>query len=69
MSFRPAGTGGYHDLSRHAVALDAVEGGSILVASLADVIRSKSAANREKDRLALARLRELLERTSRRRAH
>ena len=64
MSFRPAGTGGYHDLSRHGV-----EGGSILVASLADVIRSKSAANREKDRLALARLRELLERTSRRRAH
>jgi hypothetical protein len=34
----------------------------ILVASLADVIRSKEAANREKDRIALPRLRRLLDR-------
>ena len=64
VSFTPAGTGGYHDLKRDAVAMDAAEGVSILVASLADVIRSKSAADREKDRRALPRLRELLERTS-----
>ena len=64
VSFTPAGTGGYHDLKRDAVAMDAAEGVSILVASLADVIRSKSAADREKDRQALPRLHELLERTS-----
>ena len=64
VSFTPAGTGGYPDLKRDAVAMDAAEGVSILVASLADVIRSKCAADREKDRRALPRLRELLERTS-----
>jgi hypothetical protein len=32
------------------------------VASLADIIRSKEAAGREKDRLALPRLRRLLDR-------
>ena len=40
------------------------EGVTLLVASLADVIRSKSAADREKDRLALPRLQNLPERTS-----
>ena len=64
VSFSPAGTGGYHDLKRDAVPLAATEGVSVLVASLADVIRSKSAADREKDRRALPRLHELLERTS-----
>ena len=64
VSFTPAGTGGYADLRRDAVAMDAAEGVTILVASLADVIRSKSAADREKDRRALPRLQELLERTS-----
>ena len=64
VSFIPAGTAGYDDLKRDAVMMDAAEGVSILVASLADVIRSKSAAGREKDRLALPRLHELLERTS-----
>ena len=64
VSFTPAGTGGYADLKRDAVAMDAAEGVTILVASLADVIRSKSAADREKDRRALPRLHELLERTS-----
>ncbi len=34
----------------------------IMVASLGDVIRSKEAAGREKDRLALPRLRRLLDR-------
>ena len=64
VSFTPAGTAGYDDLKRDAVEMDASKGVSILVASLADVIRSKSAADREKDRLALPRLHELLERTS-----
>ena len=35
--------------------------GGLAVPSLADVIRSKTAADREKDRRALPRLRELLE--------
>ncbi|MCE2541772.1 MAG: hypothetical protein J4G16_15760 [Acidobacteria bacterium] len=64
VSFTPAGTGGYQDLKRDAVTMDAAEGVTILVASLADVIRSKSAADREKDRRALPRLQELLERIS-----
>lgn len=64
VSFTPTGTAGYNDLKRDAVAIDAGEGVTILVASLADVIRSKSAADREKDRRALPRLQELLERTS-----
>ena len=64
VSFTPAGTDGYNDLKRDAVEMDAAEGVSLLVASLADVIRSKSAADREKDRLALPRLQELLERTA-----
>ena len=64
VSFSPAGTGGYPDLKRDAVPMAAAEGVSVLVASLADVIRSKSAADREKDRRALPRLHELLERTS-----
>lgn len=64
VSFVPAGTAGYDDLKRDAVRIDAAEGVHILVASLADVIRSKGAADREKDRLALPRLHELLERTS-----
>ena len=44
--------------------MHAADGVSILVASLADVIRSKSAADREKDHRALPRLQQLLERTS-----
>ena len=64
VSFTPAGTSGYRDLKRDAVAMDTGGGASILVASLADIIRSKSAADREKDRRALPRLHELLERTS-----
>ena len=64
VSFTPAGTDGYDDLRRDAVKLDAPEGVATLVASLADIIRSKRAADREKDRLALPRLQELLERTS-----
>lgn len=61
VAFMPAGTKGFDDLSRDAVAIE-VTGTRVLVASLADVIRSKSAADREKDRRALPRLRQLEER-------
>jgi hypothetical protein len=62
----PAGTGGYKDLNRDAneltVAVDPDL--TVKVASLADVIRSKEAAGREKDRAALPLLRRTLEESS-----
>jgi hypothetical protein len=60
VTFRPAGTSGYPDLADLAVRVETAEHVEILVASLADVIRSKEAADREKDRQALPRLRRLL---------
>jgi hypothetical protein len=59
----PAGTGGYQDLARSADELLVAEDPElrIKVASLADVIRSKEAAGREKDRAALPLLRRTLE--------
>jgi hypothetical protein len=62
LTFRPSGTEGYADLRRDAIEIEAAEGVRILVASLADVIRSKEAAGREKDRVVLPRLRRLLDR-------
>src|SRR5207249_972844 len=59
----PSGTHGYPDLRRDAVQLN-VDGVSVVVASLADVVRSKAAANRPKDRAALPVLRRLLEQQS-----
>ncbi len=64
LAFTPSGTGGFEDLKTDAVTISAT-GVSLLVASLADVIRSKSAADRDKDRRALPRLRELLDITRR----
>lgn len=61
LSFEPSGTGGYEDLSRRAVRLDLRDGLSTHLASLEDIIRSKEAANREKDRLALPTLHLLLQ--------
>ena len=61
LSFEPSGTGGYEVLSRRAVRIDLRDGLSTSVASLEDIIRSKEAANREKDRLALPTLRLLLQ--------
>ncbi len=58
----PSGTQGFADLRRDAVEIEAADRLHILVASLEDVIRSKQAAGREKDRLALPRLRRLLDR-------
>jgi hypothetical protein len=59
VSFVPAGTRGFADLVRDAVRVD-IGGMTLQVASLADVIRSKAAAGREKDRAALPLLRKLL---------
>lgn len=60
LTFIPSGTSGYDDLARDAMHLT-VLGVEIDVASLADVIRSKEAAGRDKDRLVLPVLRRLLE--------
>jgi hypothetical protein len=48
-------------LSRRAVRIELQDGTTAIVASLEDIIRSKEAANREKDRLALPTLRLLLQ--------
>lgn len=55
----PAGTSGYTDLRRDAVRIE-ILGQRPRVASLADVIRSKEAANRPKDQVTLPLLREML---------
>lgn len=61
--FRPSGTAGYADLRRDAMEIEVADGVYVFVASLRDVIRSKESADREKDRMALPRLRRLLDRT------
>jgi hypothetical protein len=60
IAFVPSGTRGYDDLSRDAHPIT-VRGIDVPVASLADVIRSKEAAGRDRDRLVLPVLRRLLE--------
>ena len=62
VTFCPSGTSGFADLKRDAIDIQATDRLHILVASLEDVIRSKAAADREKDRLAVPRLRRLLDR-------
>jgi len=57
----PSGTEGYLDLQQDARPAH-VAGVSIQLASLADIVRSKEAAGRDKDRRALPLLRELLAR-------
>ncbi len=59
LSFTPSGTGGYADLSARAVPIP-IQGFSVSVATLEDVIRSKEAANRPKDQRTLPLLRQLL---------
>jgi len=61
ISFTPSGTGGFEDLNREAVRLN-VLGVDAYVASLEDVIRSKEAAGRPQDQIALPVLRRILER-------
>jgi len=63
ITFVPSGTSGYTDVARDAAHLK-ILGTQVDVASLADVIRSKEAAGREKDRLVLPVLRRILEETS-----
>ena len=58
--FAPAGTGGYDDLRRGA-SRERIAGIEVPIASLADVIRSKEAAGREKDVMQLPILRRTLE--------
>jgi hypothetical protein len=70
LAFEPAGTRGYADLSKDAgdltIALDPPL--VVAVASLSDVIRSKEAAGRAKDRAALPLLRATLEEVRKRRS-
>lgn len=61
ITFQPSGTRGYEDLRRDAVGMS-VRGVEVPVASLADVIRSKEAAGRERDRAVLPTLRRMLDR-------
>lgn len=60
LMFSPAGTTGYDDLRRGA-STERIAGIRVAVAALADVIRSKEAANREKDSMQLPILRRTLE--------
>ena len=60
ITFAPSGTEGFDDLARDAVHLT-ILGVPVDVASLADVIRSKEAAGRDKDRLVLPVLRRIAE--------
>lgn len=59
LSFEPSGTQGYPDLRRDASDAQ-LYGLTVQIASLADVIRSKQAANRPKDQRVLPTLREIL---------
>jgi hypothetical protein len=59
LSFTPSGTGGYADLIARAVRMS-IQGSTVPVAALEDVIRSKEAANRPKDQRTLPLLRQLL---------
>jgi hypothetical protein len=61
ITFRPSGTHGFPDLRRDAVSADIYDI-TVQIASLADVIRSKQAANRPKDQRVLPTLREILAR-------
>lgn len=61
VTLEPSGTQGYSDLRRDAERAD-LYGVPVEIASLADVIRSKQAANRPKDQRVLPTLREMLAR-------
>lgn len=59
ISFAPQGTKGFPDLDSSALTIE-VRGVDVSVAHLADIIRSKQAANRPKDQRVLPTLREIL---------
>jgi len=65
LSFEPSGTSGYEELSPRCVRFDLGDGLVVPVAALEDIIRSKEAANREKDRQTLPTLRVLLRKSRR----
>jgi hypothetical protein len=61
IAFVPAGTEGYEDLARGAIRFE-VFGVDLLAASLADIVRSKEAADRPQDRQDVVVLREIIRR-------
>lgn len=61
VAFTPSGTDGYDDLMRDAVRFE-VFGQTLMAASLADIIRSKEAADRPQDRQDVVVLREMIRR-------
>lgn len=63
LTFEPDGTGGFPDLAGSAEP-HTVGSVRVLVAALADVIRSKTAAGRQKDLLALPELHEIARRNA-----
>lgn len=67
VTVRPSGTDGYDDLRRDAITVQ-LHDKSVVIASLADIVRSKEAAGRDKDRRMLPVLRELVARETRARA-
>lgn len=64
VAFVPSGTDGFEDLRRDAVRFE-VFGVELLAASLADIVRSKEAADRPQDRQDVVVLREMLRRRGR----
>ncbi|MGI8792221.1 MAG: hypothetical protein ACR2H3_03445 [Acidimicrobiales bacterium] len=60
LSFRPTGTDGYDDLAVGAVVIE-LGAYRVAVASLADVVRSKTAAGRAKDVAVLPELRKWMD--------
>ena len=65
LALRPAGFGGFDDLIGQSVEYD-LDGVVVHVAGLDDIIRSKEAANRDKDRAALPQLYALRDEIARR---
>lgn len=63
IAFKPAGTTGYDDLADGATKFEAY-GVMFLAASVADIIRSKQAANRPKDREDVAILKAMQRKSS-----
>jgi len=61
LAFQPAGTGGYADLAERAVHFE-VFGTDLPVARLEDILRSKEAADRPKDRQDVLLIRAMLRR-------
>ena len=59
IAFNPSGTTGYDDLVIGALSIE-IRGTRFAVASLDDIIRSKQAADRPKDRMVLPTLRAML---------